>query len=134
MPAAIPPVIFVPPTAGAPPAAAGAVFEPAPVGQAMLVIAGTTATSGSANGPVVYAGLSNNRPAWSTNGTLVAGAANTIVDYTGTAWRVSRGSVYSATRTSAAASPAGLTAWTMTTGTGSPTVTAFAVAAPPAIT
>lgn len=128
-----PPVIYTPPSAGSPPAAAGAVFEPAPTGKAMLTISGVS-TSGI-NGNVIYCGLIAGKPAWSTDGTQTAGASNTIVEYvSGTSWKVSRGSSYSATKVSAAATPDGLTSWTVGTGTGSPTIAAFAVAAPPVIT
>jgi hypothetical protein len=99
----------------------------------MLVISGVT-TAG-VNGNVIYCGLIAGRPAWSSNGTQTAGAANTIVEYiSGTSWKVSRGSSYSATKVSAAATPDGLTAWTVGTGTGSPGIAAFAVPTPPAIT
>lgn len=127
-----PPVIYTPPSAGAPPSAAGAVFEPAPSGKGMLSISGV-ATAGI-NGTVIYCGLILGKPAWSSDGSQTAGASNTIVEYTGTAWKVSRGSSYSATKTSAAATPDGLTTWTVGTGSGSPTIAAFAVAAPPVIT
>lgn len=129
---ATPPVIYVPPSAGGAPPAAGAIFEPAPAGKGLLAISGVS-TSG-VNGQVVYAGLIQNRPAWSTNGTQTAGAANVIVEYTGTAWKVSLGSAYSATKTSGATTPDGLTAWTVGTGTGSPTLAAFTAATPPVVT
>jgi hypothetical protein len=99
----------------------------------MLVISGVT-TAGI-NGRVIYCGLIAGRPAWSTDGTQTAGAANTIVEYiSGTSWKVSRGSSYSATKVSAAATPDGLTAWTVGTGSVSPTIAAFAVPTPPSIT
>jgi hypothetical protein len=132
MPAS-PPVIYTPPSAGGPPAAARAVFEPAPAGKSTLIISGVS-TAGI-NGRVIYCGLIANKPAWSTDGTQTAGASNTIVEYiSGTSWKVSRGSSYSATKVSAAAAPDGLTSWTVGTGTGSPTIAAFAVPTPPAIT
>lgn len=132
MPAA-PPVIYTPPSAGAPPSAPGAIYEKAPDGKAVLVISGVS-TSGI-NGSVVYAGLIAGKPAWSTDGSQTAGAANTIVEYiSGTSWKVSRGSSYSATKVSAAASPDGLTTWTVGTGTGSPTIAAASAPTPPAIT
>lgn len=127
-----PPVIYVPPSPGSPPAAAGAVFEPAPAGKSVLVISGVS-TSGI-NGQVIYCGLIASKPAWSTDGTQTAGASNTIAEYTGTAWKVSRGSSYSATKTSAATSPDGLTSWTVGTGSGSPVIVALAVPTPPVIT
>lgn len=98
----------------------------------MLTISGVS-TSG-VNGNVTYCGLILGMPAWSNDGTQTAGASNTIVEYTGTAWKVSRGSSYSATKTSAAATPDGLTSWTVGTGTGGPTIAAFAVPTPPVIT
>lgn len=131
MPSA-PPVIYTPPSAGSPPDAPDSVFEPAPAGKGTLVIS-SVATSGI-NGNVIYCGLILGEPAWSTDGTQTAGASNTIVEYTGTAWKVSRGSSYSATKTSAADTPDGLTSWTVGTGSGSPVIAAFAVATPPVIT
>jgi hypothetical protein len=98
----------------------------------LLAISGVS-TAG-VNGQVVYAGLIQNRPAWSTNGTQTAGAANVIVEYIGTAWKVSLGSAYSATKISASATPDGLTSWIVGTGTGSPTVAAFTAGTPPAVT
>jgi hypothetical protein len=129
-----PPVVYVPPSAGGPPAAPSAVFAPAPAGKAALAISGV-ATAGI-NGNVIYCGLINNKPAWSTDGSQTAGAANTIVesDNGGTSWLVRRGTSYSAQKTSAAASPDGLTSWTVIIGSGSPTIAAFAVPTPPVIT
>ena len=128
-----PPVVYVPPSAGGPPAAPNAVFAPAPAGKAALSISGV-ATAGI-NGNVIYCGLINNKPAWSTDGSQTAGASNTIAEYiSGTSWKVSRGSSYSATKVSAAASPDGLTSWTVGTGSGSPVIAAFAVPTPPVIT
>jgi hypothetical protein len=108
------------------------VFEPAPAGKSALVISGVS-TSG-VNGAVTYCGLILGKPAWSSDGTQTAGASNTIAEYTGTAWKVSRGASYSATKTSAAATPDGLTSWTVGTGSGSPVIAAFAVPTPPVIT
>jgi hypothetical protein len=130
MPAA-PPVIYTPPSS--PPSAPGAIYEKAPDGKAVLAISGVS-TSGI-NGSVIYCGLIAGKPAWSTNGTQTAGASNTIVEYiSGTSWKVSRGSSYSATKVSAAAAPDGLTAWTVGTGTGSPTIAAASAPTPPVIT
>lgn len=109
------------------------IFEPAPAGKAVLVISGVS-TSGI-NGNVHYCGLIAGVAAWSTDGTQTAGASNTIVEYSGGAdWKISRGASYSATKTSAAATPDGLTSWTVGTGSGSPTVTALAAGTPPVIT
>jgi hypothetical protein len=132
---ATPPIIYTPPSAGSPPSAAGAVYEPAPAGKACLVLSGIL--TGGNNGTVRYCGLINGKPAWSTDGTQVLSATNMIVSYqSGTSWRVqlNTGAAYIATKVSAAAAPDGLTAWTVTPGTGSPVATAFAVGSPPVIT
>jgi hypothetical protein len=130
---ALPPVVYVPPSAGAPPAAPAQVFAPAPAGKAALVISGVT-TAGI-NGYLIYCGLIAGKPAWSTDGTQTAGDSNTIVEYiSGTSWKVSRASSYSATKVSAAATPDGLTAWTIGIGSGQPTIAALAVRNPPGIT
>lgn len=131
MPSA-PPIIYIPPSVGGTPAAPQLVYEKAPAGKATLVISGVS-TAGI-NGSVVYAGLILGVASWSTDGTQTAGASNTIVQYTGTQWSVSRGSSYSATKTGASTPPDGLTGWTVGTGTGSPTLVAASVAAPPVIT
>ena len=123
--------IFTPTPPGGPPTAPRAVFAPAPAGKQSLVISGVT-TAGI-NGAVIYAGLQAEKAAWSTDGTLIPGSANTIVEHTGGAWKVSRGSSFSATKTSSAATPEGLTAWTVGTGTGSPVIAAGSVGAPPAV-
>lgn len=127
-----PPVIYVPPSAGSPPSVPGKIYEPAPAGKSTLIISGTL-TAGVA-GTVVYAGLINGQPAWSTDGTQTPGAANVIVQYTGTQWKISRSSSYTALKTNASTSgPEGLTTWTVTPGTGSPTVSAGGVVAPPVV-
>lgn len=132
MPSA-PPIIHIPPSAGSPPTAPGPVYESAPAGKSTLVISGVS-TSGI-NGSVGYCGLIAGKPAWSSDGTQTAGASNTIVEYiSGTSWKVSRGSSYSATKVSGAIAPDGLTTWTVGTGTGSPTVAAAAAPTPPVIT
>lgn len=131
MPSA-PPTVFTPPAGGGSPSAAAVIYEAAPVGKSILTIGGVS-TSGI-NGNVFYAGLIQGKAAWSTDGTQTAGASNTIVEHTGTAWKVSRGSSYTATKTSSASTPEGLTSWTVGTGTGSPTVAAASAAEPPAIT
>jgi hypothetical protein len=108
------------------------IYEPAPPGKSTLVISGTL-TAGVA-GTVVYAGLIGGVPCWSTNGTQTPGAANVIVEYTGTAWKISLSSSYTALKTSVSTSgPEGLTTWTVTPGTGSPTVAAAGVVAPPVV-
>jgi len=130
MPSA-PPVIYTPPGAASP-GTAPKIYEAAPAGKQALTIA--SAVTAGVNGVVFYAGLIQGQPCWSTNGTQTAGAGNVIVEYTGTAWKVSLSSSYSATKTSAATSPEGLTTWTVGTGSGSPTITAAAQTAPPVIT
>ena len=104
----------------------------APTGLGILTLTGAS-TAGVA-GNVRYAGLILGAPAWSSDGSQTAGAANVIVEYTGTAWKVSLGAAYLATKTSGAADPTGLTAWTVTTGTGSPVVAAGVLSPPPIIT
>jgi hypothetical protein len=108
------------------PSAPVKIFAPAPAGLEALVISGV-ATSG-VNGRLAYAGLKGGYPAWSSDGSQVAGAANAIAEYTGTQWKLSLGSAYSALKTSAAATPVALTSWTVGTGSGSPTVAAATVA------
>jgi hypothetical protein len=108
------------------------VFEPAPAGKAALVITG--ASTGGVNGTVVYCGLVNGKPAWSNDASQTLSDTNTLVDYTGTQWRVRRGSVYTAVKTSAAATPDGLTTWTVSPGTGSPVIAALAAPNPAVIT
>jgi len=126
-----PPVIYTPPSAGSPPSAPGAIYEAAPTGKQVLTISGVS-TSG-VNGNLIYAGLNDGKASWSTDGTLTTGASNTIVKSTSGVWSVARGSSYSATKTSAATTPDGLTSWTVGTGTGSPTIAAASVAAPPVV-
>ena len=129
-----PPVVYVPPSAGGPPAAPSAVFAPAPAGKAVLVISGV-ATAGI-NGFVIYCGLINNKPAWSSDGTQTPGASNTIVQSgdLGTVWTCSRDGVFGSNKVSSAATPDGLTSWTITLGSGSPVIAALAVPTPPVIT
>ncbi len=127
MPAS-PVTIFAPPPVGATPTAPGAIYEPAPAGKAVLVITGV-ATAGL-NGSLIYAGLNDAKAAWSSDGTLTPGASNTICKSDAGTWSLSRGSAYAATKTSATAAPDGLTAWTVTTGTASPTLAAASVAVP----
>lgn len=129
MPSA-PAIIFTPPTLS--PAAAPQCHEAPPAGKAVLQISGTL-TSGVA-GVVKYAGLNAGTPAWSTDGTLTAGASNVIVKKDAGVLSISLGSSYSATKTSDATDPVGLTGWTIGTGTGQPTVAAFATPIPPVIT
>lgn len=126
-----PPVITPSPSAASP-GTLPKIYEPAPSGKQTLVISGSL-TAGVA-GTVVYAGLINGVPCWSTNGTQTAGAGNVIVEYTGTQWKISLSSSYAAVKTSASTSgPEGLTTWTVTPGTGSPTVAAGGVVAPPVV-
>ena len=128
-----PPIIYVPPGAGSP-GTPSAAYEPAPTGKAMLMISG--AVTGGVNGAVIYCGLINGKPAWSTDGTQTVSAANVIVSYvSGTTWRVqlNAGAAYIANKVSAAATPDGLTTWTVTPGSGSPVLAAFAAGSPPIV-
>ena len=104
-----------------------------PAGKQVLTLAGVSSPASGINGPLQFAGLLNGLPVWSTNGTQTAGAGNVIVSYNGTAWRVVHTTTYSASKTSSALTPDGLTTWTVGTGTGSPTLTAAAQAAPAAV-
>jgi hypothetical protein len=125
--------VFVPPSAGSPPSAAGAVFAPAPTGKAMLTISG--ATPAGVNGRVIFCGLINGQPAWSTDGTQTPGVANTIVDYAAGQWRITRSGSFAAVKTSASSvGPENLVLWTYTLGSGALVIAAFAVPTPPAIT
>lgn len=131
MPSA-PPVIYTPPTPGGTPAAPAAPFEPAPAGKNLLLISGVS-TAG-VNGYLRYAGRFNNYPAWSTDGTQVSGPANAILNYNGTTtWWLVMGSTYSVSKVSAAATPDGLTSWTIGLGTGSPVITATTTPPAPAV-
>lgn len=114
------------------PSAPPIIFGSWPDGKRKLTISGVSSPT-AINGDVVFCGLINGNYAWSTDETQTAGTSNTIVEYTGTQWKVSRGSSYSAVKTSAATDPVGLTLWTVGTGSGSPQVAATAVAAPPVI-
>jgi hypothetical protein len=134
MPPSSPPTVFVPPSPASPPAAPGAVFQPAPVGKAVLTISGVS-TSGI-NGNVYYAGLQNGVYSWTSDGLPVTGNSGVVVDYNGSYWRVAKnytGSTYTASKTSGAATPDGLTSWTVGLGTGSPVIAAAAAPTPPAI-
>jgi hypothetical protein len=129
--------VFVPPSAGSPPAAAGAVFEPAPAGKSVLVISG--AVTAGVNGSVVYCGLINSKPAWSRDGTQSTSNPANVLVFSGIGspnWivQIGNGTSYYAAKSSSAATPDGLTAWTVSPGSGSPVIAAFAVPTPPAIT
>lgn len=108
------------------------IFIPAPAGKETLVITGTT--SPNVSGTLRYAGSNAGKVAWSTDGTLTSGAANVIMQHNGTQWVLSLSSTYSATKTSSANDPTGLSTWTIGTGTGQPTVAAGSVTAPPIVT
>jgi len=116
MPLSSPPVVFLPP----------------PAGKEVLVISGAS-TSG-VNGRLIPAGTTAGKPAWSTDGSLTVGAANVIMKYNGTAWVLALSTTYSATKTSAAEDPVGLSTWTVGTGAGSPTVAAASAPTPPIVT
>jgi hypothetical protein len=115
------------------PAAPTPVFGNFPAGKQILTLAGVSDPASGINGDLWFAGLLNGLPAWSTNGSLVAGAGNVIASSNGTAWTVTHASTYSATKTSEALTPDGLTSWTVTTGTGSPTLVAKALDAPASV-
>jgi hypothetical protein len=102
-----------------------------PAGLRKLTISGVT-TAGI-NGDVIYCGLIAGYHSWSTDGSQTSGASNTIVSSSGTVWTMARGASYSATKTSSATDPTGLTSWTVGTGTGSPTVAAAAQTVPPVV-
>ena len=126
-----PPVITSAPGAASP-GTLPKIYEPAPAGKTTLVIA--SAVTAGVNGTVIYAGLINGQPCWSTNGTQTAGAANVIVEYTGTQWKISLSSSYTALKTNASTSgPEGLTTWTVSPGSGSPTVAAAGPSTPPVV-
>ncbi len=83
------------------------------------------------NGTLIYCGIVNGKPAWGTDGVLITGTGNpyyTLVSWgtDGDVWRVARKSIYSAINLFAAATPAGLTGWIVTTGSGQPVITASA--------
>jgi hypothetical protein len=83
------------------------------------------------NGTLIYCGIVNGKPAWGTDGVLITGTGNpyyTLVSWgtDGDVWRVARQSIYSAVNLFAAATPAGLTGWTVATGSGQPVITASA--------
>ena len=126
-----PPVITSAPGAASP-GTLPKVYEPAPSGKTTLIVSGTL-TAGVA-GTLIYAGLINGVPCWSSNGTQTAGASNVICEYTGTQWKISLSSSYTALKTNASTSgPEGLTTWTVTPGTGQPTVAAAGPGTPPVV-
>ena len=74
------------------------------------------------NATLIPAGYTAGMQQWSTNGTAVSGAANTRLYYNGTSWRLERSGVYLATKTTTEGTPYGLTSWTITTGSGQPSI------------
>jgi hypothetical protein len=91
----------------------------------------TGVVTAGVNGTLIYCGLINGKAAWSSDGTPVAGLANpfnTLVSSgsAGDIWLVGKGSIYSANKASTAASPVGLTGWTIGIGEGQPVITASA--------
>jgi hypothetical protein len=79
-------------------------------------------TTAGVNGMLYFAGWSAGKVAFSTDGTQTDSLTNIIMSHDGTSWRLKMGTTYLATKASLAQYPAGLTAWTITTGVGSPTV------------
>ncbi len=134
----LPPIIYTPPTTASVPATAGPIYEAAPIGRTALMVSGLISSQTNAvnnpNGVLVYAGIANGRPAWSTNGQLAISGINTIVDYSGTSWRITRAGGYAATRVSTLPTPDGLTGWVLTQGTGSPIIVPASGVLPPVIT
>ena len=81
------------------------------------------------NGTLVYCGLIYGKAAWSSDGSKIAGLANplnTLVSSgaAGDIWLVQRGDIYAANKASTAATPAGLTGWTVGIGSGQPVIAA----------
>ena len=90
-----------------------------------LTITGVVTTG--VNGTLVYCGLINGKAAWSSDGTQIAGVSNpsnTRVSSgsAGDIWLVERGEIYAANKASTAATPAGLTGWTIGIGSGQPVI------------
>jgi hypothetical protein len=73
------------------------------------------------NGTLIPAGIYTGKPAWSTNGTLTAGAGNTILRYVIASWEISVSTTYWANKVSPDL-PFGLTGWAVSTGTGQPII------------
>lgn len=127
-----PPVVFVPPANI--PVAFGSVTPGAPYGRDMFLIEGVTTTG--INGPMFYCGRIDGYPAWSRDGSPVTSALNVILSYiSGTTWRLmlSVGTLYTATKVSAAVSPDGLTGWAVSPGEGSPVITIIDAPTPPEV-
>lgn len=89
----------------------------------------TSVVTAGVNGTLVYCGLINGKPAWSSDGTQIAGVSNpsnTRVSSgaAGDIWLVERGEIYAANKSSTAATPAGLTGWLVVLGSGQPVIAA----------
>lgn len=86
----------------------------------------------AANQSLYYAGTYNGKPIWSSDGVIDISTQGTrgVCYWNSNFWHfqycVSGSAVYAASKSSVAASPVGLTGWTLTAGTTSPTVTAAA--------
>ena len=107
------------------PSVVGGVFDQPPEGKLVLNIALVT-NLGGVNGKLIYAGIFNGKPAWSSNGSTVDSATNTTMTWQANGnWRLYRDLYYAATKASSANSPDGLTAWTVGAGGAGnqPTVT-----------
>ena len=109
---------------------AEAVITPSTTGRMV-----TTAISSptAANTTLLYAGNAGGTEVFASDGVLstlsVTGQARVVCYLTGStstlrAWDTSGTVIYSATKTTTAMVPSGLTGWTVATGTGSPTITA----------
>jgi hypothetical protein len=115
--------IFTAPTKGGTKTAPQSIYVNIPLTQIRIVVSGVTTVG--VNGTYFFAGTWSGRNAWSLNGTLVASATNPIMYYEAGAYKLVMGSLYAASITSAASNPSGLTSWTLTVGTGSPTIAIY---------
>jgi hypothetical protein len=142
----IPPVIYVPPSAGSPPAAPGAVFAPPSAGsppaapgavfapptavpQALRVTGVSTTEDAVPEMTFLRVADVGGHPAWQSNQfgewTLTNSGMGT--------WNLTENDDgFYAAESPPGALPVGLTGWTVTTGSGSPTVVGFHPA-PPAV-
>ena len=120
MPAS-PPIIFAPPAAGAAPTAPVIVFQPAaaPVNQIKM-----TGGSFLGSGQRIF---NPQAPAYEAGFTTYTAFDSSIYHYAGK-WVISFGEDYTAEISSTAASPVGLTGWTILTGIGNPTIVELFVA------
>lgn len=133
---AVPGAVFVVP--GVPtPAVPSAVFV-APVSGGAMIATLTGSLTPATGGVLQYAGLFNGKDCWSADGTTNGFTThNTVIYWATGSWRVQNAGVgadYIAAIVSTAALPDGLVGWTISAGTGQPTVViSGGLAAPPAI-